>query len=106
MQSISREEGKQLFKHYHRNRDGIRLSPQMASVCLICESIHLAPNPDNPNMLVCCNCGFAFYRYVCPACGLTIDGRDPQNPGCPDCGLRICTCGKCGCSDRLTEESP
>ena len=45
-----------------------------------------------------CDCGFAFFRYTCPACGKTVDGRDPKNPNCEECGLRVCTCGACGCA--------
>jgi hypothetical protein len=51
----------------------------------------------NPYKLVCRNCGFAFHRYECSACGATIDGRDPRNPPCEKCGLRVCTCGACEC---------
>ncbi len=94
---IDREEGKRLFKKYRSQRDGIRNCPEMASVCLICESIAIIPKAGDDTMLTCRNCGFAFYRYSCPACGRTIDGRDPKNPGCSECGLRICSCGVCGC---------
>ncbi|QOX77664.1 hypothetical protein FY034_01485 [Trichlorobacter lovleyi] len=94
---IDRAEGKRLFKKYRSQRDGIRNCPEMASVCLICESIHIADKPDADGMRYCCNCGFAFYRYNCPSCGRTIDGRDPKNPACSSCGRRICSCGACGC---------
>ena len=100
----SREEGKRLFKKYRSHREGIRNCPEMASVCLICESVDIAPKPGEELMRYCRNCGFAFYRYTCSACGKTIDGRDPYNPGCPDCGQRVCTCGACGCITR--EEEP
>jgi hypothetical protein len=95
-----RNEAKQLFAHYRRNRNGIRVNPQMESVCLICGSVHVVPDVDNPGMLICRNCGFTFYRYPCAVCCETVDGRDPMNPGCRECGLRICTCGACGCSMR------
>lgn len=101
MLSINRDEGAQLFRHYRKNRDGIRQSPEMTSVCLICGSIHIEPKQGTDNMLVCSNCGFAFYRYACPACGQVIDGRDPQNRGCAECGQRICTCGSCGCASSV-----
>jgi len=94
---IDREEGKRLFKKYRSQRDGIRNCPEMASVCLICESIDVVSKSDNANQLYCRNCGFAFYRYSCPECGTTVDGRDPKNPGCRECGLRVCICGICSC---------
>jgi len=94
---IDRAEGRRLFKKYRSQRDGIRNCPEMASVCLICESINIAAKPDSDGMLYCRNCGFAFYRYCCPVCGKTVDGRDPKNPGCSSCGQRICSCGACGC---------
>ena len=97
MEPLDRETGGKLFNHYRKQRDGIRNSPEMASVCLICGSIHIDPKPGDGRMLVCRNCGFAFYRYPCPACGATIDGRDPRNPGCRECGARVCTCGVCDC---------
>ncbi len=97
MEMLDREVGKQLYERYRRNRDGIRNSPEMASVCLICGSIHIRPKDGDEFMLVCRNCGFAFYRYACKECGKTVDGRDPLNSGCPACGLRVCTCGACGC---------
>jgi len=43
---IDREEGKRLFKKYRSQRDGIRNCPEMASVCLICESIEVIAKPD------------------------------------------------------------
>ncbi|SKA19046.1 hypothetical protein SAMN02745119_03055 [Trichlorobacter thiogenes] len=94
---IDRAEGKRLFKKYRSQRDGIRNCPEMASVCLICESIDVVVKPNAEGMLYCRNCGFAFYRYSCPGCGKTVDGRDPGNPSCSVCGLRICSCGTCGC---------
>ena len=96
---IDRAEGKRLFRKYRSQRDGIRNCPEMASVCLICESIDVIPKPDATDMLYCRNCGFSFYRYTCPVCAKIVDGRDPKNPACHTCGLRICTCGACGCTD-------
>ena len=96
-ETITREEAKKLFAHHRRERVGIRLNPRMSSVCLICGSIHVVPKGYEAGLLVCQNCGFAFYRNPCAACGETVDGRDPMNPGCRECGLRICTCGVCGC---------
>ena len=98
METLGREEAKRLFEHYRRHRDGIRSKPEMASVCLICGSTHVIPKDGDPHMLICRNCGFAFYRYDCPACGETMDGRDPRNTGCRECGLRVCSCGACGCT--------
>ncbi len=89
---------KKLFAHYRRERDGIRNAPEMATICLICGSIHIVTKPGEPHQRYCRDCGFAFFRYDCEACGSTVDGRDPQNPGCDKCGLRVCTCGACGCS--------
>lgn len=100
---IDREEGKRLFKKYRSQRDGIRNCPEMASVCLICESIDVVPKVGNATMLYCRNCGFAFHRYQCPACSKTVDGRDPSNPACRECGLRVCSCDACGCPDQGTE---
>ena len=99
METLDRDTAKKLFDHYRRQRDGIRNKPEMASVCLICGSSHIVPKADTGHKLFCRDCGFAFVRYACPACGRTVDGRDPQNPACPEeCGLRICTCGACGCT--------
>ncbi|MBV5339076.1 MAG: hypothetical protein J0665_05885 [Deltaproteobacteria bacterium] len=98
MEPLDRDTTKKLFDHYRKQRDGIRNSPEMASICLICGSIHIIPKPGDAQKLLCRDCGFAFYRYQCPACGKSVDGRDPQNPGCPECGERVCTCGACGCT--------
>jgi len=97
MHDLDRETAKKLYEQYRKNRDGIRNEPDMASICLICASIKVIPKDGDDFMRVCCNCNFPFYRYDCGSCGATIDGRDPQNPGCSVCGLRICTCGACGC---------
>jgi hypothetical protein len=98
MEPLDRDTSKKLFDHYRRQRDGIRNKPEMASICLICGSIHIIPMAGDVLKLVCRNCGFAFYRYQCPACGKTVDGRDPKNPACrEECGLRVCSCGACGC---------
>ena len=106
METPDRDTAKKLFDHYRKQRDGIRNRPELASVCLICGSIHVIPEKGNDLMLVCRNCGFAFYRYACPVCGNTIDGRDPMNPGCRECGLRVCTCGACGCNHHHQEKTP
>jgi DNA-directed RNA polymerase subunit RPC12/RpoP len=98
MEVLDRDRAKKLFERYRINRDGIRNSPEMASVCMICGSIHIVPKAGDERMLLCRDCGFAFYRYQCDTCGATIDGRDPHNPACRECGLRICSCGACGCS--------
>lgn len=97
MEILGRDTAKKLYEHYRKQRDGIRNKPEMASVCLICGSIHIIPKAGDAHMLVCRDCGFAFYRYACPACGKAVDGRDPRNPNCEECGLRTCTCGACGC---------
>jgi DNA-directed RNA polymerase subunit RPC12/RpoP len=88
---------KQLFDQYRKQRDGIRNRPELASLCLICGSVHIVPKEDEPGMLICRDCRFAFYRYACTACGKTVDGRDPKNLACRECGWRICTCGTCHC---------
>jgi hypothetical protein len=98
METPDRETANKLFDHYRTHRDGIRNKPELAWVCLICGSVHIITKPGDPLRLVCRDCGFAFYRYTCPACSKTIDGRDPQNPYCEKCELRICTCGACGCA--------
>lgn len=105
MVKLAREEGRKLFKRYRSQRDGIRNCPEMASVCLICESVDVVPKPGEPLMHYCRNCGFAFYRYSCPSCGKTVDGRDPRNSGCATCGQPICTCGVCGCTSSPAEVS-
>jgi hypothetical protein len=98
METVDRESAKKLFEYYCKHRDGIRNKPEMAMVCLICGSIHIIPKDGSEHKLVCRDCGFAFFRYACPVCGKTVDGRDPKNPGCRECGLRVCTCGACGCA--------
>jgi len=98
MESPDRETAARLFSKYRKQRDGIRKCPEMASVCLICGSIHIVQKDGEAGMLTCRNCGFSWYRYQCTACGKTVDGRDPQNPGCRVCGMRVCSCGACGCS--------
>ena len=97
MEPLDRDMAKKLYEQYRKHRDGIRNKPEMATICLICGSIHIIPQAGELNMVVCRDCGFAFYRYECTACGATIDGRDPLNPGCRECGFRICTCGACFC---------
>lgn len=98
MEILDRETARKLYDHYRHQRDGIRNKPEMASLCLICGSIHIIPKVGDEFKLVCRDCGFVFYRYQCSACGKTIDGRDPKNPACRECGLRVCTCGVCGCA--------
>lgn len=95
--SLDRSTAKQLFDQYRKQRDGIRNRPELASLCLICGSIHIVPKDDEPGMLICRDCRFAFYRYECQVCGKTVDGRDPKNPACRECGWRKCTCGACVC---------
>ncbi|RQW83295.1 MAG: hypothetical protein EHM79_16510 [Geobacter sp.] len=97
MEALDRDTAEKLYKQYRKQRDGIRNQPEMASICLICASVNVITKADDIQMRVCRNCNFSFYRYDCSACGATIDGRDPLNPGCAICGLRICTCGACGC---------
>jgi hypothetical protein len=97
METLDRDTARKLFEHYRNHRDGIRNKPEMASICLICGSIHINPKVGDKYMLICRDCRFAFYRYECRACGATIDGRDPRNPCCQGCTLRICTCGACSC---------
>jgi len=97
MEQLDSARAKELFERYRTKRDGIRNHPELAGVCLICGSSHVGPQPGDPYRMVCLSCGFAFIRYRCPACGETVDGRDPANPACRDCGLRHCTCGACGC---------
>lgn len=98
MEPLDRDTAKKLFDHYRRHRDGIRNKPEMASVCLICGSIHIIPQKGDDRKLVCRDCGFAFYRFQCPVCSKTVDGRDTKNPGCRKCNERICTCG-CAATD-------
>ena len=95
---LDREEAKCLYDRYRKQRDGIRNCEGMGSLCLICGSVDVVPKVGEEGMLVCRNCGFVFYRSECTVCGATIDGRDPRNPGCRECGQRLCTCGTCGCN--------
>jgi DNA-directed RNA polymerase subunit RPC12/RpoP len=97
MEPLDRDTVKKLFDHYRNHRDGIRNRPEMASICLICGSVHIIPMDGDSHRLVCRDCGFAFFRYECSVCGNTVDGRDPLNPACRTCGSRVCTCGACGC---------
>lgn len=98
MDTLDRAIAQKLFDHYRKQRDGIRKKAEMASVCLICGSIHIVPKAGDAHKLICRDCRFAFFRYECTSCGNTVDGRDPQNPGCHECGERVCTCGACGCT--------
>lgn len=98
METLDKDTAKKLYKHYRKNRDGIRDCPEMGSICLICESINIEPVEEVPNQFICRNCRVKFIRCQCSACGSTIDSRDPQNPLCEECGSRICTCGACGCA--------
>ncbi len=102
--TLDHRQADELFNHYRKHRDGIRNRPEMATICLICGSVHIVPHEGHPGMLICRNCNFPFYRYACPACGTTVDGRDPKNPGCRVCELRICTCGACGCGNVVSKE--
>ncbi len=97
MEPLDRETASKLFDHYRKQRDGIRNCPEMGTICLICGSIHIKEMDDKAGKLICRNCGFSWYRYECPTCRATVDGRDSSNPGCHVCGLRICSCGACGC---------
>lgn len=106
MEPLDRETAKKLYEHYRKHRDGIRNRPEMSSVCLICGSIHIIPKDGDAHKLVCRDCGFAFFRYDCPVCGKTVDGRDPQNPACRVCWVRICTCGACECPAETAKETP
>jgi DNA-directed RNA polymerase subunit RPC12/RpoP len=98
METLDKDSVKKLYKHYRQNRDGIRNCPEMASLCLICASIHIDPVAGVVHRFICRNCRFQFTRYQCSACGATVDSRDPQNSACETCGLRICSCGACGCA--------
>jgi hypothetical protein len=89
--------GVALYRQHKGNRAGINRKPEMASVCLICGSIHMDPDPKDPEKLICRNCGFAFRRYDCPTCASTIDSRDPSNRACSVCRKPKCTCGTCAC---------
>jgi hypothetical protein len=97
MKPLDKETAKHLFERFRVQRNGINREPLMASVCLICGSIHIQAVDGDDKRLVCRDCGFEFYRFECSVCGKTIDGRDPDNPGCRQCRVRKCTCGACGC---------
>lgn len=97
MEQPDKNQIQQWFDYYRKHRDRIRTSEETAAICLICGSIHVVPKEGEEGKLYCRNCGFAFYRYACPVCSLKVDGRDPHNPGCRECGWRVCTCGACHC---------
>jgi len=98
MMTIAAATAMALFRLHKGDRAGINRKPDMESVCLICGSAHVAPDSGNPRKLVCRNCGFAFFRYACPACAQVVDSRDPSNPLCPACRGRKCACGGCDCN--------
>lgn len=94
---LDREEAKSLFTRYRTNRKGLRKSPGMVSVCLICGSPNIVVRDDaSPHVRECRNCGFTFLRYECHACGETLDSRDPETPKCLECGFCRCLCSACG----------
>lgn len=97
MEPLDRDAAKKLFEQFRSRREGIRNKPEMAFICLICGSVHIVPKEGDRHKLVCRDCGFAFFRYACDVCGTTVDSRDPRNPACRECGLRVCGCGACGC---------
>ena len=98
MELLDKDTAQKLFKKYRTQRDGIRTRPELASLCLICGSVHVERKPGEPDKRVCRNCGFSWYRYDCHVCGSTVDGRDPKNPLCHECATRVCTCGSCRCA--------
>ena len=78
---LAREEAKTLYMRYHKDRQGLRKEPRMASVCLICGSADVVVRSEaEPYRHYCRNCGFEFLRYRCRLCGEMVDGRDPQTP--------------------------
>ncbi len=97
MVAVDPATGVAMFRLHRGNRNGINRKPEMASVCLICGSIHVEADSGDGRKLVCRNCGFAFYRYDCSVCSSTVDSRDPSNRPCDECGKPKCTCGSCGC---------
>jgi hypothetical protein len=96
--------GQALFRLHRRDRAGINRKPEMASVCLICGSVHIDADPTDGRKLVCRNCGFVFTRYSCAVCGATVDSRDPGNPMCRICRAWKCLCGRCACPEIPTPE--
>jgi len=50
MEQLDRETANKLFDHYRKQRDGIRNKQEMASICLICASIHIIPKKDDAQM--------------------------------------------------------
>ncbi|RNC71771.1 MAG: hypothetical protein ED859_03445 [Desulfuromonadales bacterium] len=101
---MDKEEAKQLFRRFRTNRSGVRKNPALASLCLICGSTDVVPLAGHePPTMHCRSCGFNFVRYACWKCGETIDGRDPLNPPCGECGWRTCVCTACqpeGCGEQ------
>ncbi|HEY5975935.1 MAG TPA: hypothetical protein VIU41_14460 [Geobacteraceae bacterium] len=91
---LAREEAKTLYMRYHKDRQGLRKEPRMASVCLICGSADVVVRSEaEPYRHYCRNCGFEFLRYRCRLCGESVDGRDPETPRCRECGWCLCSCG-------------
>lgn len=105
MKQLDKETSKRLFDRFRAQRNGVNQEPLLASVCLICGSIHIQAADGDDHRLVCRDCGFEFYRFECTACGKTIDSRDPDNPGCRQCGARKCTCGACSCQPIVSAAS-
>ena len=88
METLDRDTAKNLFDHYRKNRDGIRNKPEMASVCLICGSIHIILKVSSEHKLVCRDCGFAFFRYAVLPAGTWLTGatRGTRAAGNAACG--------------------
>lgn len=68
MEPLDRNAAKILFNHYRKNREGIRNKPEMASIWMICGSIHIIPKADDEHKLVCRNCGLRLCTCGC-SCG-------------------------------------
>jgi hypothetical protein len=83
---IDREEGKRLFKKYRSQRDGIRNCPEMASVCLICESIDIAAKPDADT--ACCTAVTAALPFIATAVRSAARPLMDETPKTPAAAMR------------------
>lgn len=106
------------IQKYKTEPKGIRNAPDLANVCMKCDSRNVSINPPNKGYQhECKKCGYKWYRNNCWNCSNGIvDSRDPETPRCEVCGWYKCAvCGAChlnGCrtnpynrSNRLTRNT-
>ncbi|GAB4343036.1 MAG: hypothetical protein Kow0037_30870 [Calditrichia bacterium] len=85
-----------LIKKFRENPAGIRNESRLREICIKCGSSDVQPRSESERYFkVCRKCGNEWYVNHCWNCGLPVDGRDPENPECPECGWLKCVCGAC-----------